>query len=336
MSDMLSELFNSYNLQVGLMIVVNCFLALSVWIPLSTGQLSLGGAGFMSVGAYTAAILSLHLGWPAPVTIAAGAVAAAVLAYGLGYPVLRLHGVYLAIATLGFGEMVRIVALNLRITNGALGLSGIPQIADNTAFWLEDRGIVPYGQTIAGLDSFALGGVAILCVLLLILAAVTYALYRRRNSRVGRALSAIQMDEMAAQAMGIDVARFKLRAFTESGFLAGLAGGLHAHLSYYIGPADFGFNKAIEMLVYVVLGGEGMLLGPLVGAGIVTLLPEVLRASPNHRAILYGLMLLLIVLFAPDGLVSRQTFGKMTQWFRLKVRRGATSRDHDERGSHRA
>lgn len=332
MADIFAELFNPYNLQVALMIVVNCLLALSVWIPLSTGQLSLGGAGFMSVGAYTAAILSLHQGWPAPATIAAGAIAAGALAFALGYPVLRLHGVYLAIATLGFGEMVRIVALNLRITNGALGLSGIPQIADNTAFWLEDRGIVPFGETRVGLDSFALGGLLILCVLLLILATVIYALYRRRHSRDGRALRAVQLDEMAAQAMGIDIARYKLRALTESGFLAGLAGGLHAHLSYYINPADFGFNKAIEMLVYVVLGGEGALLGPLLGAGIVTILPEVLRASPNHRAILYGLILLGIVLFAPGGLLSRETFGQLARLAGRRNLQAAKSQEPGERG----
>lgn len=320
MQSFFADLFNPYNLQVALTIVVNCLLALSVWIPMSAGQLSLGGAGFMSVGAYTAAILSLELGWPAPATIAAGAVAAAAVAYPLGYPVLRLHGVYLAIATLGFGEMVRIVALNLRITNGALGLSGIPQIADETAFWLEDRGIVPFGETRAGLDSFAWGGLLILGLLLIILAAVVYALHRRQRSRVGRALRAVQLDEMAAQAMGIDIARYKLRVFTESGFLAGLAGGLYAHLSYYIGPGDFGFNRAIEMLVYVVLGGEGTLFGPLVGAGIVTALPEALRASPNHRAILYGLILLLIVLFAPGGLLSREIFGRFARLGRRKAR----------------
>lgn len=332
----LAGLFNPYNLQVALTIVINCLLALSVWIPLSAGQLSLGGAGFMSVGAYTAALLSLQLGWPAPLTIATGAVASAAIAYVLGYPVLRLHGVYLAIATLGFGEMVRIVALNLRITNGALGLAGIPQIADNTAFWLEEREIVPFGETRAGLDSFAWGGLLILCLLLILLAVVVYALRRRRDSRVGRALRAIQLDEMAAQAMGIDIARHKLRVFTESGFLAGLAGGLHAHLSYYIGPADFGFNRAIEMLVYVVLGGEGAIFGPLLGAGIVTALPEVLRASPNHRAILYGLILLLIVLFAPGGLLSKETYRRLVRVFGRKSRGEGESQGRSERGLPRA
>ena len=327
-----AELLNPYNLQIVTTILVNCLLALSVWIPLTAGQLSLGGAGFMSVGAYTAAILSLQSGWPAPLAIAAGAVASSIVAYALGYPVLRLHGVYLAIATLGFGELVRIAALNLRITNGALGLAGIPQIADDTAFWLEDRGIVPYGETLAGLDSFTWGSLLILGLLTLILAAVVYALWRRRNSRVGRALRAIQLDEMAAQAMGIDIARFKLRVFTESGFLAGLAGGLYAHLSYYIGPGDFGFNRAIEMLVYVVLGGEGTLLGPLLGAGIVTALPEVLRASPSHRAILYGLILLLIVLFAPGGLLSRETLGRIARIFGRKGDKGKEIEPTDERG----
>jgi len=303
----LAELLNPYNLQVAIAILINSFLALSAWIPLSAGQLSLGGVGFMSIGAYTAAILSLNAGWPAPAGIAAGAMLAALTAWLLGYPVLRLHGVHLAIATIGFGELVRIVALNLRITNGALGLFGIPNIADNTALWLEDRGIVPYGETVAGLDSFAWGNLFIIAVLFVMLAAAVFALARRRNSRAGRALRAIQLDEMAAQAMGIDIARHKLRVFTESGFFGGLAGGLYAHLSYYVGPSDFGFQRVIEMLVYVLLGGAGSVFGPILEATAVTSLQEALRASPGHWAILYGICLMVIVTFAPGGLVARST-----------------------------
>lgn len=307
----LGELLNPYNIQIATITLVNCLLALSVWIPLSAGQLSLGGAGFMSIGAYTAALLSLEAGWPVPLSIASGAIASAAVAYVLGYPVLRLQGVYLAIATLGFGELIRIVALNLRITHGALGLAGIPQMADDITFWLEESGRVPFGETRVGLDGYTWGSLIVLGLLLTILAASAFALARRRRSRAGRAIRAIQLDEMAAQAMGIDIARYKLRVFTESGVFAGLAGGLYAHLSYYIGPGDFGFYRAIEMLVFVVLGGEGTIFGPILGAGIITALPEILRASPSHRAILYGLIVLLIVIFAPGGILSQANLSRM-------------------------
>ncbi|MFS8664890.1 MAG: branched-chain amino acid ABC transporter permease [Limnochordales bacterium] len=302
MGDLLANLLNPYNLQLVMLIAINGLLGLSVWVPLSAGQLSLGGAGFMSVGAYTAALLTLQAGWSMPAAILAGAAFAAALALLLGYPTLRLQGVYLAIATLAFGEMVRILALNLRITNGALGLAGIPQMVDEVSWYLWDHTSLGSGQ--GPLDPHTAGSLIILGVLYVLLAAAVYALLRQAGSRVGRALRAIQADELAARAMGIDTRYYKLLVFTQSGFLAGLAGGLYAHLYYFIGPGDFGFTRAIEMLLYVVLGGMQTLWGTLVGASALTLLPEVLRFSASYRLMIYGGVLVALMIFRPEGLIS--------------------------------
>lgn len=320
MANFFSDLLNPYNLQVFILVGVNALLALSVWLPLSAGQLSLGGAGFMAVGAYTAAIMTLHLETPYIVSILVGTAAGGVVAFLLGLPVLRLSGVYLAIATLGFGEMVRITALNLRITNGALGLSGLPNIVDEIMFWLEDTGLLPYGETWMGQESDTMAHIIVILMLLLILAACVYVLISQTRSRIGRAIAAIQIDELAAQAMGIDITRYKLLVFTQSGLLAGLAGGLYAHLSYFIGPSDFGFSRAIEMLLFTVLGGMNTIVGPLLGATVITWLPEILRWSPSHRAILYGFILLVTISFAPQGLVTPKVVARVTKAFRSRRR----------------
>lgn len=319
MAELLAEALNPYNLQVVMLIAINCLLGLSVWIPLSAGQLSLGGAGFMSVGAYTGALLSMEAGWPMPLSIVVAAVFAAVLAFLLGYPTLRLQGVYLAIATLAFGEMIRILALNLRITNGALGLAGIPQMVDEVTWWMMDH--TPLGDGLGPLEPHTIGSLVILVLIWLILAVAVYALLRQTSSRVGRALRAIQADELAAKAMGIDTRHYKLLVFTQSGFLAGLAGAIYAHLYYFIGPGDFGFNRAIEMLLYVVLGGMQTLWGTVVGAAGLTLLPELLRFSASYRLMLYGGLLVTLMVFRPQGLISASTVDRVS----LRMRRGRAS-----------
>ena len=319
MADFFAEVLNPYNLQVAMLITINCLLGLSVWVPLSAGQLSLGGAGFMSVGAYTAALLTLEAGWPITPAIAAGALLAALLAFLLGYPTLRLQGVYLAIATLAFGEMVRILALNLRITNGALGLAGIRQMVDEVTWYLWDHTSLGSGS----LDAHTIASLIVLGILIAMLALVVYCLLRQASSRVGRALRAIQADELAARAMGIDTRYYKLMVFTQSGFLAGLAGGIYAHLYYFIGPGDFGFNRAIDMLLYVVLGGMQTLWGTLVGAAALTILPELLRFSASYRTMAYGAVLVALMIFRPEGLLSAATVNALS--FRNRRRKAAAA-----------
>ncbi|MGJ7562975.1 branched-chain amino acid ABC transporter permease [Variovorax sp. GB1R11] len=264
---------------------INGLLALSIWLTLACGMLALANAAFMGIGAYTASILTLNYGVPFPVAIAAGMAAPALVAFIIGKPTLRLSGVYLAMATLAFGEVVRIAILNAEsLTGGALGLNGIPQ---STEWW----------------------HVALALVLVLLV------LWRVRRSKVGRAFEAIKEDETAAGLMGIDVAGHKMLAFVLGGAIAGLAGTLNAHLTFFIGPAEYGFNRAVDILTMAILGGIGSLTGPVLGGTILTLLPEMLRGLGAFRLVVNGFILVLIVLFLPKGIWDP---ARIRQWFGRK------------------
>jgi len=264
---------------------INGLLALSIWLTLACGMLALANAAFMGIGAYTASILTLNYGAPFPVAIAAGMAAPAVVAFVIGKPTLRLSGVYLAMATLAFGEVVRIAILNAEsLTGGALGLNGIPQ---STEWW----------------------HVALALVFTLLV------LWRVRRSKVGRAFEAIKEDETAAGLMGIDVAGHKMLAFVLGGAIAGLAGTLNAHLTFFIGPAEYGFNRAVDILTMAILGGIGGLTGPVLGGTILTLLPETLRGLGAFRLVVNGFILVLIVLFLPKGIWDP---ARIRQWFGRK------------------
>ncbi len=254
---------------------VEGLLALSIWLTLACGLLSLANAAFMCIGAYVAALITLKLGWPYPAALAAGALAPAVVALAIGVPTLRLSGVYLAMATLAFGEVTRVVVLNLEITGGPEGLNGIPLL---TEWW-----------HIAA-----------------ILTVVIYGLARLDNSKVGRAFEAIREDEVAARLMGIDVARHKLFAFVLGAAIAGLAGGLNAHYTFFISPREYGFENAVDILTMAVFGGISSLIGPLLGATILTLLPELLRFLHDYRGVVNGAILVLVVLFLPTGIWDPQ------------------------------
>ncbi len=250
----------------------NALLALSIYLTLSCGMLAMANAAFMGIGAYVSALITMQAGLPYPVALAGGAVAPAMVAYLIGKPTLRLSGVYLAMATLAFGEVVRIAILNTEAwTGGALGLNGIPQL---TQPW------------------------HVAAVLIVVLA----LLQRLRSSRTGRAFEAIKEDETAAGLMGIDVASHKLSAFVMGAAIAGLAGTLNAHLTFFIGPNEFGFDRGVEILTMTILGGIQGLAGPVIGAFIVTLLPEVLRGLQDWRLMANGLILVVMVLFLPRGL----------------------------------
>lgn len=257
---------------------VNALLALSIYVTLACGQLSVGNAAFMGIGAYTATLLGLRLGVPFLPSLLSGALLGGLAAFLLGVPVLRLRGVFLAIATLGFGEIARIVALNATpLTGGALGINGIPPRTETWHIYL------------------ALG-------------LALFGFWRVRGSRVGYAWEAIREDETAARTMGIDTTRYKVLAFSIGGALAGLAGGLAAHFTFFIGPNEYGFAQATNILVYAIVGGTGVFWGPVLGSTLITLLPEVLRgsglAAGAARLFANGLILLLVILFLPNGLVS--------------------------------
>ena len=262
----------------------NALLALSIYLTLSCGMLAMANAAFMGIGAYVSAILTMNYGLPFPLVLAAGMAAPALTAYLIGKPTLRLSGVYLAMATLAFGEVVRIALLNAEsLTGGALGLNGIPQ---STQWW----------------------HVALALALTLAL------LWRLRRSRVGRAFESIKEDETAAGLMGVDVASFKMLAFVLGAAIAGLAGALNAHLTFFISPGEYGFDRAVDILTMTILGGIGSLSGPVVGAVVLTLLPELLRSFKDFRLVVNGFILVLIVLFLPKGIWDpvrfRQWFGK--------------------------
>lgn len=249
----------------------HAMLALSIWLTLSCGLLSLANAAFMGIGAYAAALLTLNLGWAFPAVLLVGGVAPALVALIIGAPVLRLSGVYLAMATLAFGEVVRITVLNLEITGGPEGLNGIPLATEG---WH----------------------------IVLLLALTVYGLARLRRSKVGRAFEAIKEDEVAARLMGIDVDRYKLLAFVLGAFIAGVAGALNAHFTFFISPREYGFENAVDILTMTVLGGTSGLFGPMLGATLLALLPELLRFLHDFRSLVNGAVLVLVVLFLPKGI----------------------------------
>jgi branched-chain amino acid transport system permease protein len=272
----LSDLWATYGSLVSF-VGINAILALSIYVPLSAGLLSVGTAGFMSIGAFTATLLTMQARAPYALAVAAGGVTAAIAGLVLGVPVLRLRGVYLAIATIGFGEIVRIVFLNVPFTGGALGINGIPRI---TEWWH-------------------------IAIVLLVL---VYLFARMPGSKMGVALAAIREDEVAARASGVEVTRYKTMAFVLGAAIAGVAGGLSAHLTFFISPNEFSFALAVNTLVYAVVGGTAAFVGPILGAAIITLLPELLRVTGiTAGAIRFGvngLILLLVILFLPNGLLT--------------------------------
>jgi branched-chain amino acid transport system permease protein len=232
----------------------------------------------MGIGAYAATLLGLRLGWPFLASLLAGALLGGLVAFALGLPVLRLRGVFLAIATIGFGEIVRIAALNATpVTGGALGVNGIPPL---TATW------------------------HIYLALLL----TGWLFWRIRGSRLGYAWEAIREDETAARTMGINTTLYKSVAFTLGGTIAGLAGGLAAHFTFFIGPNEYGFAAAVTILTYAVVGGSGVFWAPVLGSALITLLPEVLRGvgvtAGAVRLFVNGLLMLLVIVFLPNGLAS--------------------------------
>ncbi len=252
---------------------VNGLLALSMYVVLAVGQLSLGQAAFMGLGAYSSALMTLRLHLPFWAVLPLSVVTPILFALAVGGPTLRLSGVYLAIATIGLGEVLRAIYLNVDLFGGALGLSGIPERASAPLIY------------------------AILLMAVL-------ALWLVGRSGIGRAMEAMREDETAAQVMGIPVGRYKLGALVASAGLAGLAGCLSAHVSSFIGPNEYGFEPAVTILSYVLLGGIGTPLAPVLGAWVLTLLPELLRGFSDVRGIVNGVVIVLAVLFLPGGLLG--------------------------------
>jgi len=289
-----SEHIDPYHLDVLTGIGINVILAVSLNLVNGyTGQFSLGHAGFMSVGAYLAAAVSIFLG-PKLLgedggtaiqqgvlflgALLAGGVSAAIAGLVVGVPSLRLKGDYLALVTLGFGEIIRVVFQNVEVLGGALGLNGIP--AYTTIFWV-----------------LAFVAITVFTVTCLV------------NSTYGRGFLATHDDEIASEAIGLNTTRYKIVAFVIGAFFAGIAGGLYGHFKMTITPTGFDFTKSIEIVVMVILGGMGNTLGVILAAILLTLLPELLRPIAEYRMVIYSALLIALMLVRPQGLFNFK-FGK--------------------------
>jgi branched-chain amino acid transport system permease protein len=276
---------NTYWIHIFSVALIGAVLALGLQLLVGmTGLLSLGQGAFYGIGGYTAAGLAISWNVPFPVALLAGGVAAAVASLVL-VPIVRLRGSSLAVATLGFSIIVHLVMLNEDwLTGGSIGLMGIPK---------------PYlfGLPVGTERSFYY-------VCLGVAALVFLALDRLIRSRFGRALVAMSQDEEAARASGIALIRYKSRCFLVAAFTAGIAGALYAYHSRYLNPNDFTFAKSIEILIMVVVGGLGSLPGAVLGAGIVVLLPEILRSSGEFRLIIFGVLVIVLMGIRTGGLAG--------------------------------
>jgi branched-chain amino acid transport system permease protein len=247
-----------------------------------TGQFSIGHAGFMAVGAYTGAVCTVNFGLPFPLALLIGSLVAAVVGVAIGLPTLRLRGDYLAIATLGFGEIIRVVFLNWDYVGGARGF--VITNRYTTFTWL-------YAMVV-----------------------LTIVLLRNWiQSAHGRACIAIREDEIAATAMGINTTLYKVAAFTLGAFFAGLAGVLYAHAFFIISPQSFGFLRSVEVLIIVVLGGLGSLTGSVLAAIGLTFLNMILAPWPYQRMIIYSVALILTMIFRPGGLMGTRELA-LPEW----------------------
>ena len=271
-------------------ICINIILAVSLNLVTGfTGQFSLGHAGFMSIGAYVCAIVNMHMNSTLGFLVGtlAGALAATLVGILIGIPTLRLKGDYLAIATLGMAEIIRVIFLNMEITNGAAGLSGIPRYTN----WL-------------WLFMFTAGAIILINNFI--------------KSSHGRACISIREDEIAAESMGINTTKYKVMAFAIGGFFAGVAGALYASYFYFIKPDIFGFMKSVDILVIVVLGGMGSLTGSILAAIVLAVISTFLQSFTAVRMIVYAALLVVIMIFRPQGIMGTKEINDL---FKFKSRK---------------
>jgi branched-chain amino acid transport system permease protein len=250
---------------------INALLALSLSVSLQAGQLALCQAGLAGIAAYVSAIASMQYHWPLAAGILLAILCSTLVAALLAYPVRKLRGIFLAIATIGFGEIVRVIINNLSITGGAEGLSGIPNDVNTPIIY---------------------GGLAFVAIALYLLSRTKFAL----------AVALTREDEAAARGVGVDTGMVRFLSLALGGAVAGLAGALYAHAFYFLSPGDFGFPRMEAILVWCVIGGVTSPVGAVAGAAFLSILPEVIRPLADFREITNGLILLVVILFAPSGL----------------------------------
>lgn len=281
---------DSYLMLNIVIIGINIILAVSLnLITGFTGQFSLGHAAFMSIGAYASAIVTAKFGSPFVIGIIFAGISAAFAGILIGIPTLRLKGDYLAIATLGFGEIVRIVGLNIDYIGGATGFNDIPQYTNWTSIFFLTVG------TVLLIKNFT-------------------------KSYHGRACIAISEDEIAAEAIGVNTTYYKVLAFAIGAGFAGIAGALYANYFYFIKPDSFGFMKSIDILVIVVFGGLGSIGGSILGAVALTIISLFLQNIPELRMVVYSLILFIIMVYRPQGLLGKHEFKLFKKGVKFNVR----------------
>jgi branched-chain amino acid transport system permease protein len=275
---------SSYFNQVAIITMIFVILSASMnLITGSAGLLSLGHAAFFGVGAYAAALLSTQWGWSFWLTIPVAGLITALVGALVAIPTMRLTSIYFAVATLGIGEMIYVTLLNwVGFTRGPMGIRSIPPIE------------------LLGLK----GTVASMTFVALLMLLSLWVMHRIAHSYYGNSLRAMREDDACADAMGIDVARLKLESFGVACFFAGVAGALFAHTTGYISPDSFRFGESILILSMVVVGGLGSIYGSVIGAVLLSVLPEMLRDLGSYRMIVVGVVLFLSILFLPKGLVG--------------------------------
>jgi branched-chain amino acid transport system permease protein len=315
---MLDSLFDGYTRSLLIFAGINVIAAYSFYAPFKTGQVSLGQGGFMAVGAYASAIMTQKFGMPFAGSLVAAGVITGVVGVALGFPALRIKGIYLLLLTLGFSEIISVIALSWDYVGGA---QGFPNISFNP---------------------FSLDYVAGIVVVLI------FFFSRLERSSLGRAMDSIHQDETAAEVMGIDVVRTKLFAFGLGAVIAGFAGALFAHQATYLDSSTFNIMVSVEILMFVVVGGGSTYWGPFVGAVVLNAIPEILRSLRDwlelvpvswtnfypmnrvydflhnfldfenaKRLIAFGLILILMMIFRPDGLITRDSLRRALRPFRF-------------------
>jgi branched-chain amino acid transport system permease protein len=270
---------------------INMIMGLSMFLPMTVGQLSFGQAGFMSIGAHIAVVLTLYAGVSFPIALLVAGLGSGLVGFLVGVPVLRLRGLLLALVTFAFAQVVEVFFLNFKPTGAAEGI----------------RGIFPYTNL------WYVYGFLVLLVMFLV---------RLRRSRIGRAFEAVKLDETAAEAMGISVTRAKLTAFAAGAFVAGVGGGLYAHHAVFIQYDNFDFKRGVDIAMYMVLGGMDVLYGPLLGAFIITYLSTALQFLANWRWEVWGSIVILVMIFRPQGILGRDTLN-IRRWVKKEVVTGA-------------
>ncbi len=252
---------------------INALLALSLSVSLQAGQLALAQAGLAGIAAYVSAIAAMQYHWPLAASVLLAIACSTLVAALLAFPVRKLRGIFLAIATVGFGEIVRAVLNNLSITGGAEGLSGIPNDVTTPVIY---------------------AALALVAIALVLLARTKFAL----------AVALTREDDAAARGVGVDVGMVRFASLALGGAIAGLAGALYAHAFYFLTPGDFGFPRMEQILVWCVIGGVTSPLGAVAGAAFLSILPETIRALADYSEITNGLILLAVILFAPGGFAA--------------------------------